>query len=419
MIPRHCLPFGLGEVISVLLTRASAPGSSELEQACAESLEAQAVVLVPSVRAGIHMTVQAACRPGATAVSPAYTSPDVHDALVMSGARPLLLDAGADSYLLSAAAVDANANSRSAVVLSEVFGLPYEMLHRGGTPGAGYGVRILDLAMCIPAADRVRRLKDRDVAIYGFGWGKPMYAGWGGIACFQDNGLANKVRNLRDQWLHPESRGVQLRCMRSIVLRTALNERSVYGLWHAPLFQRLHERSGLPREAEIRLPDNGAGDPAVLPRPGAAGFPDRNKYDELPDRWTTPTTSFGRALIMRNLRSAEGNARIRRNQSGLYWGYLRETGIVRGLSEESLPQSHFPIRIPAAKRKAMCDYLRGFGIDAGRFWVFPAGPGRDSFPHAARVADEAIVLPLGPGISPEEVRWISERVKDGLRKLRL
>ena len=48
------------------------------------------VILLPSVRAGIHMAVLAGIRPGAVVIGPAYTCDTVHQALALSGAHTQL-----------------------------------------------------------------------------------------------------------------------------------------------------------------------------------------------------------------------------------------------------------------------------------------------------------------------------------------
>ena len=73
MIPRHSLPFGIRKVLSVLVSLTPDISMPDLEKAYADTLGVGAVILLPSVRAGIHMSIQAANGPGSFAVGPAYT----------------------------------------------------------------------------------------------------------------------------------------------------------------------------------------------------------------------------------------------------------------------------------------------------------------------------------------------------------
>ena len=128
-------------------------------------------------------------------------------------------------------------------------------------------------------------------------------------------------------------------------------------------------------------------------------------------------TALNRKLALQNLRQAGQNADFRQSQAGTYSRSLAETGIVRGLASSGLPQSHFPVRLPAALRNRMCDYLRGHGVDTGTLFPFPAGMDPRCYPLAASASREVMTLPLGPGVSPGEVRRVAERVKQGLRTL--
>jgi dTDP-4-amino-4,6-dideoxygalactose transaminase len=128
-------------------------------------------------------------------------------------------------------------------------------------------------------------------------------------------------------------------------------------------------------------------------------------------------TALNRKLSLLNLRNSVQNAELRRSQAEIYSRSLVESGIVRGPGSNPLPQSHFPIRLPSAVRNPMCDYLRRRGIDTSTLFALPAGLGREHYPHAAGAADEVITLPMGPSITLDEVRMVSQSVKDGLQTL--
>jgi dTDP-4-amino-4,6-dideoxygalactose transaminase len=73
MIPRHSLPFGIGMIFSTVASPAQRVTASQIEKAYADALGVPEVIWLPSVRAGIHMTVLAGARPGGIVVGPAYT----------------------------------------------------------------------------------------------------------------------------------------------------------------------------------------------------------------------------------------------------------------------------------------------------------------------------------------------------------
>jgi len=410
MIPRHNLPFGVGKILSSLVSTTPAISSTDLEKTFADTLGVPTVVLLPSVRAGIHMAIQAKNEPNATVVGPAYTCDAVHDALTLSGACTRLVDLAPDSFLMPPEGIADATEPGCALVLSEVYGIPYEqeMLQDGYRKGPR--VRILDMAMSMPTPERMQRLEARDVALFSFAWGKPMYAGWGGIACFQDSELAGRVREIRDRWSTPGSLRLRLRRSCSLLLRVAMNERHLYGVSHERHFYRLYKAASSLWSHQGRTSPTSA---PVLP------FATHRGKKALPLEWTLPTTDLNRRLALHNLRTSGQNAELRRRQAEIYSKYLVASGIVRGPQSNALPQSHFPIRLPSSVRDKMCDYLRGCGIDTSTLFPFPIGLSRDCYPKAAEAADEVVTLPLGPTVGLHEVQMVSRCVKEGLRTLGL
>jgi dTDP-4-amino-4,6-dideoxygalactose transaminase len=259
------------------------------------------------------------------------------------------------------------------------------------------GVRILDMAMGVPSPERLRQLEVSDVALFSFGWGKPLYAGWGGIACLQDLELAGRIREILARWTTPESVALRFQRACATSLRTVMNQRALYGLSHEPHVYRMFRKASSFRGERVCRPDTSGG--------------------SLPPQWTLPMTALNRKLALHNLRYSVQNANLRRDQAGTYQMSLVETGIVHGPGGKALPQSHFPIRVPSAMRDKMCDYLRGRGIDTSTIFPLSGGLSRDLYPHAAEAADEVVTLPLGPTITMDEVRMISGCVKDGLLAL--
>jgi dTDP-4-amino-4,6-dideoxygalactose transaminase len=338
------------------------------------------------------MAVLAGSLPGTVMVGPAYTCATVHQALAMSSARTRLIDSAPDSFLMPPAGIEPALEPDCALLLSEVYGIPYD-------PQMPWSprLRIFDMAMGIPAADRMKRLKFGDVALFSFGWGKPMYAGWGGMACLRDPELAGRIREIRDSWSGPESFALRYRRGCSVLISTAMNHRGLYGLSHGPHIYRIFRKVASMRRERGCLPETSGGG--------------------LPPQWTGPMTGLNRKLAMHNLRHTVQHADLRRSQAEVYFRLLVASGIVRGPVSSALPQSHFPIRLPAAVRDRVCDYLRDHGIDTST--LFPLAPGldRDSYPHAAEASDEVVTLPLGPAVTLDEVRKVSRCVKEGLRAL--
>ena len=410
MIPRHSLPFDVWKILSSLVSPAPTMHSTDLEKAYADTLGVPTVILLPSVRAGIHMAIQATSEPNMIVAGPAYTCDAVHDAFVLSRASTRLVDLAPGSFLMSPEGISAAVEPGCALVLSEVYGIPYgqEMLQNGYRKGPR--VRILDMAMSIPALERMQQLEAKDVALFSFGWGKPMYAGWGGIACFCDVELAGRVREIRDRWSTPESFGLRFRRNYSTLLRVAMNQRQVYGVSHERHLYRLYKI--------VTSSQNEQGQTSRT-RGSTLQFATGQQGRALPAQWTRPMTALNRRLALHNLHHAVQNAALRHRQAEIYYKSLVESGIVRGPESKALPQSHFPIRLSSAVRDKMCGYLRDFGIDTSILFPLPVGLSRGCYPHATEAADEVVTLPLGPTITLDEVQMVSRCVKEGLRALGL
>jgi dTDP-4-amino-4,6-dideoxygalactose transaminase len=451
MIPRHSLQFGVGKILSILISPTPTTDPSDIEKAYADTLGIPSVILLPSVRAGIHMAIQATGGPGMVVVGPAYTCETVHGALALSKARVRLIDSAPDAFLMSPGDIVAATEPGCALLLSEVYGIPYDPEIFQKVRGKALRVRIRDMAMSIPTAEKMRKLEAADVALFSFGWGKPMYAGWGGVACFQDLELAGRVREIRDRWSAPETFGLRFRHGGSILFRVWINQRLPYGLSHERHLYRFYR--SLTRSAALS-PTFEGGDgkrrsgstlslrPELRPRgkprhlwwgvegltflrsrqghasttrgSGAPFGPDRASH-ALGLEWTCPMTALNRKLALHNLRRSLESADLRRHQAEVYSKELVEPGILRGPGNKALPESHFPVRVPSAVRDTLCDDLRGRGIDTSVLFPFPVHLSRDGYPHAAEAADEVVALPLGPSLTPEEVRRISRCLKEGLR----
>ncbi|WP_337286857.1 DegT/DnrJ/EryC1/StrS family aminotransferase [Candidatus Methylomirabilis sp.] len=407
MIPRHGLPFGTRGIVSAIASPLPAARPSDVEKAYADILGVHAVMLLPSVRVGIYMTIQAMCEPAMTVVGPAYTCHLVHEAMALNGVRTCLIDAAPKAFLMPSGITSA-ITPATALVLSEIYGIPYDRDILDAVCKQGLRVRILDMAMSIPSPERMQRLQAVDVALFSFGWGKPMYAGWGGIACIEDVELAGKIREVRDRWAVEQSFGASFSQWCLTLLMVTLNQRSVYGLLHERHLYRWYKHMTSSRNEEEHPPtpqdDVSRSAPCLAP-------------DVLSHRWTRPMSHLNRKLAVYNLRNAMQHADLRRRQAEIYARRLVESGIACGAGINALPQSHFPIRVSPAIRDALCDYLRGRGIDTGTLFPFSTRLNRSCYPHASEAGAEVVTLPLGPTITLNEVEMIATYVKSGLRAL--
>ena len=415
MIPRHLLPLTLGEALTLALDSRPAPSVADVENLYAQALRATDVVVFPSGRAGIHVVLRAGCGLHAHVVCPAYTCAVVHQAVDLLRARTDYLDTDPDSFLMSAPDIAHALEPDSALILSEVYGIRYDRQSIDEACADGTHLRIFDLAMCVPSPERIGELGVKDVAIYSFGWGKPMYAGWGAIACFRNAELAGQVRLARDAWIGAAwklSRGLH---QTSVLMQIVMNERLPHGISQSSLARSLLKviRGWNRGHGGAGGFDNEApGTPPVLP---FRSVDEKSRFSVLPAEWTRPPGNLDRKLALRNLPHMSRHARLRLSQAESYFSLLVEPGTFRGPSRETLPQSHFPVRIAASARNAFRRFLRHRGIDVSVLFPLPPQIERRSYPNAAAAADEVVTLPMGPSLTQDEVRRIAACAQEAER----
>ncbi|SCL26636.1 dTDP-4-amino-4,6-dideoxygalactose transaminase [Micromonospora rhizosphaerae] len=139
--------------------------------------------------------------PGDEVIVPAYTFLATASAVALAGATPVFADIDPDSYCLDPAAVDAAVTPRTAAVIA---------VHLGGHPAdmdaLGALCRRRGLALVEDAAHaHGARHRDRpvgalaDLASWSFQGSKNLTAGEGGALTTNDDGIAERMRSLRNQ----------------------------------------------------------------------------------------------------------------------------------------------------------------------------------------------------------------------------
>jgi dTDP-4-amino-4,6-dideoxygalactose transaminase len=392
-------PFDFVTAASLLLSRKPAPTIGEIEETYARMLGVRGVVLLPSVRAGIHMVLRAVSGPGGLVVGPAYTCAVVHQAMRASGLRMRFVDAAPRQFSMACDQLASAMEPGCCVIVCEAYGIPTDpnMLKASGELRPA--VRILDTALNIPDPVRLGRLEGTDVAMFSLGLGKCMYAGWGGLACFQEEGLAQRIRELRDASARRGTALQQQRNALTVFARVAKRSRMIYGLASAASAAVSLVRGNiLGRKEELRS---------------------RRAVDviqEFTAEWSRLPGPFNRKLALHNLHHRETAAGIRRRLAETYVACLKDFGVVQGVDGEALPQSHFPIRVPAKLRPQVQDYLWRRGIDTGRQFPFPESLSPALYLNAAQASAEVLTLPLGEHISPKDVETISRKVVGALQR---
>ncbi len=378
--------------------RRPAPSVGEIEQTCARTLGVRDAVLLPSVRSGIYLVLKAVSGPGGLVVGPAYTCAVVHQAMRASGLRTRFIDAAPRHFSMACDQLLSAMEPGCCVILCELYGIPTGQDVLEATRALRPAVRILDTATNIPDPVRLGRMESTDVAMFSFGKGKWMSAGWGGLACFQDEGLCQQIREMRDA---SATRGTVLQHQRNalaVLARVAKRWRTVYGL---------AKTSG----AALSFVRGNASARKEASRSSRAV----DVIEKFTAEWTRLPGPFNRKLVLHNLRHGETTAEIHRRLTETYVACLKDTEVVQGVDLEALPRNGFPIRVPPQLRSPVQDYLWRRGIDVGRQFPFPESLSPAVYPNAAQASAEVLTLPFGEHISPKDVERISRTVLESLQ----
>lgn len=363
-----------------------------------EMLGVRAAVLLPSARMGILLTLKVVVKPSMIVVGPAYVCDVVHDAMLLSGAALRFTDTSPGGFLMDTSNLPVMPRTPYALILSDIYGIPCNR-ETSATGGGLPAVRIWDMAMSIPQPEVLSRMSSNEVALMSFGLGKCLYSGWGGVLLSNNSHLAGCIRQLRDDWISEETSTVRVRHALSLLSRTAVHKRCLYGSsravanwWNARGKNASHQMGAMPS-------------------------PNAHVIKSLPPEWTEPMTPLNRKIALDNLQLAPVSCALRQRQAEEYYRRLGPLGVVRGVSEEALPQSHFPICIAPIARNRVRQYLRQRGVDTATLFPFPKMLRRAEYPHTARASNEVVLLPLGGQIGLSEVVAVAECVKDVLHRI--
>ncbi len=391
MIPRHRPPFGLATLAGAVIPGFGLHKAEQLEHAYARALEAPHAVWLPSARYGIFQAINLSLRLKDQVYCPVFTCHVVHQA-VRQTARPMtLVDSNSYDPLMQTSGIR-NQNEYG-VVLSEVFGIRYH------NPAAdaflrGAGLRIFDMAMCIPTPQDIQRLVDSDVALISFGLGKSLYAGWGGMAFTKDRHMAESLRRCRDQDMHTDSLPAALRKTASVWLRTAAHARPIYKFSR----RAASSRAELVADSEQHQSSSAA----------AAEKLHTSEWGQAP-------TSFHLKLAAANLKQSKDFEQDRILYSNIYRSELTPHTLITSDSDAALltlppacddAMSHFSTRICGNLRDELRAFLWQNGIDTSTLFPFPAAADSAVYPNAFRLTQEILGLPLSNGMGEHNVRRI-------------
>ena len=185
--------------------RAQGPRVAEFEEAFAEHLGARHAVAVSSGTAALVVALQAhGIGEGDEVLVPAFTFAASANAVLLSGARPVLADIREDDFTIDLtgdiARAEAAVTSRTrAIVPVHLFGHPCDMTALRGCAEARDLLIVEDACQAIGASWRGATIGSRGTACFSFYATKSMTTGEGGMVVTDDGRVAEQARILRNQ----------------------------------------------------------------------------------------------------------------------------------------------------------------------------------------------------------------------------
>ena len=178
----------------------------KVEKAYAKKFEAVDAVSFPYGRSAQWAFFKALGIEGAEVIMPSYTCSVVAHAVSLSGNIPRFVDIDLYDYNMNLDEAEALITPQTrAIIATHTFGYPQnldrlEKIVEKAEREFGHKVWLIqDCCHAFGAKWKGRMIgKSGDVAIYAFNISKIITTIFGGMLTFQDQGLANKVRNWRD-----------------------------------------------------------------------------------------------------------------------------------------------------------------------------------------------------------------------------
>lgn len=205
MIPRFKPSLNWREVLT--LFRFNIGAVEKFEREFAKKFQAVDAVAFPYGRSAQWAFLKALSIENSEVIMPAYTCSVVAHAITLSGNKPRFIDIDLKDYNMNLSLAEAAINQRTRVIIAtHTFGYPQDLERLESMVKKAevkYGHKIWLMQDCCHAfgAEWKGRMvgTSGDVAVYAFNISKLITSIFGGMLTFQNEELAQKVRNWRDE----------------------------------------------------------------------------------------------------------------------------------------------------------------------------------------------------------------------------
>jgi dTDP-4-amino-4,6-dideoxygalactose transaminase len=348
------------------------PAAKEFESAFAASLGKGAhATSVSSCTAGLHLAyIHLGIGPGDEVIVPAETHVATGHAVEITGARPVFVDCDATGNIDTTKIRAAVTERTKAICVVHYLGLPVRMDEVLAVARERNLLVVEDCALAIGGSlDGVACGLLGDVASFSFYPVKHMTTAEGGMVVSRHADLVASIANIK-----------------AFGYDRTMGERKVPGVYDIV-------RLGI----NYRMNEIGA----------AIGIVQLKRVQEF-DRARRENASVLRRLLaeveeLELLPDGDAHARHANYCLGVVLGdrfAARRGEIITELKERGVGVSvHYPVPLPLSKY-----YKDKYGADAR------------AFPHSVRISNQSIALPVGPHLTPEDMRVIADELKAAIKK---
>lgn len=241
MIPRFKPSLGWGELIAAF--RFSRKDDVQrFEQAFAKKMQQRHAIAFPYGRTGLMLLLEAMGLKGREIICPAYTCVVVPHAIVFSGNEPVFIDCNEGDFNMDIDKASKTITDKTgAIIATSIFGYPADLDKLSEIRQMFPHIKIIqDCAHSFAAEWKGCPVhKAGDAAIFGLNISKIITSIFGGMVTTDNDELAVRLKNLRDERLKPAT------FMKS--LRRLFYLLSVYLAFWEPIYSYVNrlERSGL------------------------------------------------------------------------------------------------------------------------------------------------------------------------------
>jgi perosamine synthetase len=400
MISRFAPAASTGEILTFLLDvnrlgNTESEGVRAFERAFAGYLGVDDAVFVPSGRVGLWLILKGFNYPtGSEIILPSFTFYAIPAVVKLAGLKPVYADVDPATYDLTPESVAAVLTPQTKAVLpTHLFGKTCDMtaLQRLCEPR---GIDLIeDCAQCFGAAVEGKKCGSLGRASYfTFGITKNFTTFGGSMIVARDAGVRDQARATMKEFLPTPVSVLVKQAVTALAMRVATG-RLAFNVGVAPI---------------LRIAKNDGADPIHR------AFDDTNRpvsEEGIRHHSMRPCDAQGR-MGLRQLRTLDERNAVRRRLGERLLDLLRNAGV------RDLPQGasqggdhvYMSFAILRANRYAYAAVLRQHGVDVSPGYMADCAGDPGACPNSARVANEILHVPLYPGLSERDLRFIVDAI---------